>query len=155
MRIAIIGTGYVGLVSGACIADFGHHVTCVDTDQSKISTLQAGEIPIYEPGLKEMVQANARQGRLSFTTGLAEALDGAAAISLAVGTPARHGDGHADLSYVYAVARQIAAALKEFTVVITKSTVPVGTDDEVERIIRELRPDIEVAVVSNPEFLRE
>jgi UDPglucose 6-dehydrogenase len=155
MRIAIIGTGYVGLVSGACIADFGHHVTCVDTDQSKISTLQAGEIPIYEPGLKEMVQANVRQGRLSFTTGLAEALDGAAAIFLAVGTPARHGDGHADLSYVYAVARQIAAALKGFTVVITKSTVPVGTGDEVERIIRELRPDIEVAVVSNPEFLRE
>jgi UDPglucose 6-dehydrogenase len=155
MRIAIIGTGYVGLVSGACIADFGHHVTCVDTDKSKISTLQAGEIPIYEPGLKDMIRSNVGQGRLSFTTELNKAVDGAAAIFLAVGTPSRRGDGYADLSYIYAAVRDIAAALTGPTVVITKSTVPVGTGDEVERIIREVRPDIDVAVVSNPEFLRE
>ena len=155
MKIAMIGTGYVGLVSGACVADFGHQVTCVDKDASKIDALNAGEIPIFEPGLKELVAANVRQGRLSFTTNLAEGLDGAAAIFIAVGTPSRRGDGHADLSYVYGVAREIAAGLKGFTVIITKSTVPVGTGDEVERIIRDLRPDSQFAVVSNPEFLRE
>src|SRR5437660_680743 len=155
MRIAMIGTGYVGLVSGACIADFGHEVTCVDRDGTKISALNSGEIPIYEPGLKDIVQSNVRQGRLQFTTALSEALKGANAACIAVGTPSRRGDGHADLSYVYESAREIAAALTEFTVIITKSTVPVGTGDEVERIIRELRPDIDVAVVANPEFLRE
>src|SRR6266699_2360987 len=155
MRIAMIGTGYVGLVSGACIADFGHEVTCVDRDGTKISALNSGEIPIYEPGLKDIVQSNVRQGRLQFTTALSEALKGANAAFIAVGTPSRRGDGHADVSYVYESARDIAAALTEFTVIITKSTVPVGTGDEVERIIRELRPDIDVAVVSNPEFLRE
>ena len=155
MRIAMIGTGYVGLVSGACVADFGHRVTCVDKDTAKISALNSGEIPIYEPGLKDIVQANVRQGRLLFTTALSEALDGADAVFIAVGTPSRRGDGHADLSYVYEASREIAAALTDFTVVITKSTVPVGTGDEVERIIREMRPDVDVAVVSNPEFLRE
>src|SRR3989440_3848609 len=155
MRIAMIGTGYVGLVSGACIADFGHKVTCVDKDGTKISALNSGEIPIYEPGLKDIVQSNVRQGRLQFTTALSEALKGAHAAFIAVGTPSRRGDGHADLSYVYEAAREIAAAISDFTVIITKSTVPVGTGDEVERIIRELRPDIDVAVVSNPEFLRE
>src|SRR5215471_11232994 len=155
MRIAMIGTGYVGLVSGACIADFGHQVTCVDKDASKIAALNAGEIPIYEPGLKELVASNVRQGRLSFTTNLADGLKGAAAVFIAVGTPSRRGDGHADLSYVYGAAREIAEGLKGFTVIITKSTVPVGTGDEVERIIRDLRPDVDIAVVSNPEFLRE
>jgi UDPglucose 6-dehydrogenase len=155
MRVVMIGAGYVGLVTGACIADFGHEVTCVDTDESKISTLKSGEIPIYEPGLKEIVQSNVQQGRLSFTSALSEAMQGAAAIFIAVGTPSRRGDGHADLSYVYAAARAIAAELNGFTVIITKSTIPVGTGDEVERIIRELRPDADVAVVSNPEFLRE
>jgi UDPglucose 6-dehydrogenase len=155
MRVTMIGAGYVGLVTGACIADFGHEVTCVDTDESKITTLKSGEIPIYEPGLKEIVQSNVRQGRLSFTSALSEAMQGAAAIFIAVGTPSRRGDGHADLSYVYAAARAIAAQLSGFTVIITKSTIPVGTGDEVERIIREVRPDADVAVVSNPEFLRE
>src|ERR671936_188431 len=155
MRIAMIGTGYVGLVSGACIADFGHEVTCLDKDGTKISALNSGELPIYEPGLKDIVQSNVRQGRLQFTTALSEALKGANAAFIAVGTPSRRGDGHADLSYVYEAAREIAAALRDFTVVITKSTVPVGTGDEVERIIRELRPDADFAVVSNPEFLRE
>src|SRR4029453_10759796 len=155
MRIAMIGTGYVGLVSGACIADFGHQVTCVDKEASKIDALNAGDIPIFEPGLKELVASNVRQERLSFTTSLADGLKGAAAVFIAVGTPSRRGDGHADLSYVYGAAREIAAALHGFTVVITKSTVPVGTGDEVERIIRQARPDAEFAVVSNPEFLRE
>jgi UDPglucose 6-dehydrogenase len=155
MRIAIIGTGYIGLVCGACIADFGHQVTSVDKDNTKISALTAGEIPIYEPGLKEIVQSNVRQERLSFTTTLGEAVKEADAVFIAVGTPSRHGDGHADLSFVYEATREIAAALTGFTVIITKSTVPVGTGDEIERIIRELRPDVEVAVVSNPEFLRE
>jgi UDPglucose 6-dehydrogenase len=155
MRIAMIGTGYVGLVSGACIADFGHQVICVDKDSAKISALNSGEIPIYEPGLKDIVQSNVRQGRLLFTTALSEALDRADAVFIAVGTPSRRGDGHADLSYVYEATREIAAALTGFTVVITKSTVPVGTGDEVERIIREMRPNVDVAVVSNPEFLRE
>jgi UDPglucose 6-dehydrogenase len=151
----MIGTGYVGLVSGACIADFGHQVTCVDKDSAKIFALNSGEIPMYEPGLKDIVQSNVRQGRLLFTTALSEALDRADAVFIAVGTPSRRGDGHADLSYVYEATREIAAALTGFTVVITKSTVPVGTGDEVERIIREMRPNVDVAVVSNPEFLRE
>jgi UDPglucose 6-dehydrogenase len=155
MRIAMIGTGYVGLVSGACIADFGHQVICVDKDSAKISALNSVDIPIYEPGLKDIVQSNVRQGRLLFTTALSEAVDRADAVFIAVGTPSRRGDGHADLSYVYEATREIAAALTDFTVIITKSTVPVGTGDEVERIIREMRPNVDVVVVSNPEFLRE
>ena len=155
MRIAMIGTGYVGLVSGACIADFGHQVICVDKDAAKIAALRSGEVPIYEPGLKEIVQSNMRRGSLAFTTNLGEALVGAEAVFIAVGTPSRRGDGHADLSYVFEATREVAAALTDFTVVITKSTVPVGTGDAIERVFRELRPDLEVAVVSNPEFLRE
>jgi UDPglucose 6-dehydrogenase len=155
MRIAMIGSGYVGLVSGACLADFGHVVTCVDRDPGKIAALLGGVMPIYEPGLAELVAKNARQGRLSFTTELAPAVREADAVFIAVGTPSRRGDGHADLSYVYGAAREIAGALQGFTVVVTKSTVPVGTGDEVERILRETRPEADVAVVSNPEFLRE
>src|SRR6202035_3198286 len=155
MRIAMIGTGYVGLVSGACFADFGHQVTCVDKDADKIASLRRGEIPIFEPGLDALVAANVKAGRLDFTTGLAAPVAGAEAVFIAVGTPSRRGDGHADLSYVYAAAREIAAALAGFTVIVTKSTVPVGTGDEVERIIREARPDVDAPVVSNPEFLRE
>src|SRR4051794_22996269 len=155
MRVAMIGTGYVGLVSGACFADFGHHVVCVDKDAGKIAALQRGEMPIYEPGLDDLVAANVKAGRLSFTTDLTGPVAEAGAVFIAVGTPSRRGDGHADLSYVYAAAKEIAAALDGFTVVVTKSTVPVGTGDEVERIIREARPDADVAVVSNPEFLRE
>jgi UDPglucose 6-dehydrogenase len=155
MRVAMIGTGYVGLVSGACFADFGHHVTCVDMDAAKIAALQRNEIPIYEPGLDRMVETNARQGRLEFTTDLKKPVIEADAVFIAVGTPSRRGDGHADLSYVHAAAREIAGALTGFTVVVTKSTVPVGTSDDVERIIQEARPDAEFAVVSNPEFLRE
>jgi len=155
MRVAMIGTGYVGLVSGACFADFGHHVTCVDMDAAKIAALQRNEIPIYEPGLDRMVETNARQGRLEFTTDLKKSVIEADAVFIAVGTPSRRGDGHADLSYVHAAAREIAGALAGFTVVVTKSTVPVGTSDDVERIIQEARPDAEFAVVSNPEFLRE
>jgi UDPglucose 6-dehydrogenase len=155
MRVAMIGTGYVGLVSGACIADFGHQVTCVDKDDAKISALNRGEIPIYEPGLSELMGTNVEQGRLSFGTALNEAVAAANAVFIAVGTPSRRGDGHADLSFVHEAAREIAMALRGFTVVITKSTVPVGTGDEVERIIRDLRPENDVAVVSNPEFLRE
>jgi UDPglucose 6-dehydrogenase len=155
MRVAMIGTGYVGLVSGACFADFGHEVTCVDKDRAKIAALTRGEMPIYEPGLNELVAVNERAGRLKFTTALAPAVADADAVFIAVGTPSRRGDGHADLSFVYDAAREIAGALDGFTVVITKSTVPVGTGDEVERIIRETRPDADCAVVSNPEFLRE
>jgi UDPglucose 6-dehydrogenase len=155
MRVAMVGTGYVGLVSGACIADFGHNVVCVDKDSAKIEALQRGEIPIFEPGLQDLVRSNIKEGRLSFATALEEPVRAAEAVFLAVGTPSRRGDGHADLSYVYDAAREIAAALDGFTVVITKSTVPVGTGDEVERIIREARPDVDVIVVSNPEFLRE
>jgi UDPglucose 6-dehydrogenase len=155
MRVAMIGTGYVGLVSGACFADFGHDVVCVDKDKSKIAALARGEVPIYEPGLNDLVAANTRAGRLTFTNDLADAVKSAAAVFIAVGTPSRRGDGHADLSFVYDAAREIAAALEGFTVIITKSTVPVGTGDEVERIIREARPKAEFAVVSNPEFLRE
>ena len=155
MHIAMIGTGYVGLVSGACFADFGHQVTCVDKDEAKIAALRRGEIPIFEPGLDVLVASNVKAGRLKFTTDLAEPVTEADAVFIAVGTPSRRGDGHADLSYVYAAAREIAAALKGFTVVITKSTVPVGTGDEVERLIREANPSADVAVASNPEFLRE
>jgi UDPglucose 6-dehydrogenase len=155
MRVAMIGTGYVGLVSGACFADFGHEVTCVDKDRGKIAALERGEMPIFEPGLNELVAVNARGGRLKFTSELAPAVAAADAVFIAVGTPSRRGDGHADLSFVHEAAREIARALDGFTVVITKSTVPVGTGDEVERIIRETRPDADVAVVSNPEFLRE
>jgi len=155
MRVAMIGTGYVGLVSGACFADFGHEVICVDKDKTKIAALLRGEMPIYEPGLNDMVVANTRSGRLKFSTELASAVAAADAVFIAVGTPSRRGDGFADLSFVYDAAREIARALDGFTVVITKSTVPVGTGDEVERIIRETRPDADCAVVSNPEFLRE
>src|SRR5215471_16103115 len=155
MRVAMIGTGYVGLVSGACIADFGHQVTCVDKDSRKISTLNAGEIPIFEPGLNDIVRSNVLEGRLAFTTALRESVRDADAVFIAVGTPSRRGDGHADLSYVYGVASEIAGALEGFTAVIIKSTVPVGTGDEVERIIRELSHDADFAVVSNPEFLRQ
>src|ERR1035437_4467321 len=155
MRVAMSGTGYVGLVSGACFSDFGHEVTCVDKDIGKIAALTRGEVPIYEPGLNDLVAANTRAGRLTFTNDLPGAVKAADAVFIAVGTPSRRGDGHADLSFVYDAAREIAGALSGFTVVITKSTVPVGTGDEVERIIRESRPKAEFAVVSNPEFLRE
>jgi UDPglucose 6-dehydrogenase len=151
----MIGTGYVGLVSGACFADFGHSVTCVDKDEAKLAALGRGEIPIHEPGLDELVAVNARAGRLTFSANLAAAVADADAVFIAVGTPSRRGDGHADLTYVHEAAREIAGALEHFTVVITKSTVPVGTGDEVERIIRETAPAADFAVVSNPEFLRE
>jgi len=155
MRIAMIGTGYVGLVSGACFADFGHRVTCVDTDAAKIDALNRGEIPIFEPDLDRLVADSVSAGRLDFTTDIAGPVGKADAVFIAVGTPSRRGDGHADLSYVHAAARDIAKALQGFTVVVTKSTVPVGTGDEVERIIRETNPQADVAVASNPEFLRE
>ncbi len=155
MRIAMIGTGYVGLVSGACFADFGHDVICVDKDEKKIAALHRGEIPIYEPGLDELVATNVKAKRLSFTTDLSKPVADADAVFIAVGTPSRRGDGHADLSYVYAAAKEIAQSLSGFTVVVTKSTVPVGTGDEVERIIREANPKADVVVASNPEFLRE
>ncbi|MEA1834800.1 UDP-glucose/GDP-mannose dehydrogenase family protein [Methylobacterium durans] len=155
MRIAMIGSGYVGLVSGACFADFGHSVVCVDRDPAKINALNAGRIPIYEPGLDALVSDNVRQDRLTFTTEMGEAVAKADAVFIAVGTPSRRGDGFADLSFVYAAAREIARNLSGYTVVVTKSTVPVGTGDEVERILREAAPQAEVAVVSNPEFLRE
>ena len=155
MHIAMIGSGYVGLVSGACLADFGHNVVCVDKDAERISALNRGEVPIFEPGLNDLIVSNTRQGRLAFTSELAPAVAAAGAVFIAVGTPSRRGDGHADLSYVYTAAREIAAALDGFTLMITKSTVPVGTGDEVDRIIRETRPDADFAVVSNPEFLRE
>jgi len=155
MRVTMIGTGYVGLVSGACFADFGHTVTCVDKDASKIERLKKGEIPIFEPGLDELVKDNVEQGRLFFTTDPTEAIRSADAVFIAVGTPSRRGDGHADLSYVYAAAEDIAGLMEGYTVVVTKSTVPVGTGDEVEEIIKKKRPDAQFAVVSNPEFLRE
>jgi len=155
MRIAMIGTGYVGLVSGACFSEFGLDVVCVDKDEAKIGRLLQGEIPIYEPGLEQLVESNCKAGRLSFTTELAQAVAKADAVFIAVGTPSRRGDGHADLSYVFAAAREIARAIEHYTVVVTKSTVPVGTGREVARIIRETRPDAEFDVASNPEFLRE
>jgi UDPglucose 6-dehydrogenase len=155
MKITMIGAGYVGLVSGTCFADFGHSVTCVDLDQRKIDALLSGIMPIYEPGLAELVASNVASGRLSFTTDLKAGVAGADAVFIAVGTPSRRGDGHADLTYVYQATRDIASAITGPLVVVTKSTVPVGTGDEVERILRDAAPDAEVAVVSNPEFLRE
>ncbi|PZQ54601.1 MAG: UDP-glucose/GDP-mannose dehydrogenase family protein [Novosphingobium pentaromativorans] len=155
MKIAMVGSGYVGLVSGACFADFGHEVVCIDKDESKIQRLLHGMMPIYEPGLAELVESNVAAKRLSFTTDLAEGIAGAQAIFIAVGTPSRRGDGHADLSYVYAVAQEVGEHLSGDAVVVTKSTVPVGTGDEVERIIRACNPAHRVSVVSNPEFLRE
>ena len=155
MKVAMIGAGYVGLVSGACFADFGHQVVCIDTNAAKIEALNRGEIPIYEPGLDVLVNGNRFAGRLSFTTEIAEGVADADAVFIAVGTPTRRGDGHADLSYVYAAAEDIARAMTGYTVIVTKSTVPVGTADEVERIIRRVRPDGDFSVASNPEFLRE
>jgi UDPglucose 6-dehydrogenase len=155
MRIAMIGAGYVGLVSGACFSDFGHHVICIDRDEEKIAALKSGEIPIHEPGLAELVASNVRQDRLAFDDQVKPAVAGADVVFIAVGTPSRRGDGHADLSYVFAAAREIARSLSKFTVVVTKSTVPVGTSDEVERLMRQENPEVEFAVVSNPEFLRE
>jgi UDPglucose 6-dehydrogenase len=155
MRIAMIGTGYVGLVSGACFSEFGVTVTCVDKDAGKIERLNRGEIPIYEPGLDELVAKNVKAGRLSFSLDLASSVADADAVFIAVGTPSRRGDGHADLSYVYGAAEEIARGINDYTVVVTKSTVPVGTGREVARIIRKTRPDVDFGVASNPEFLRE
>ena len=155
MKLVMIGSGYVGLVSGACFADFGHDVICVDKDERKISALLNGIMPIYEPGLSDLVQNNVKSGRLSFSLDLASAVNNADVVFIAVGTPSRRGDGHADLAYVYAAAKEVACASIGYTVVVTKSTVPVGTGDEVERIIRQANPDAEIDVVSNPEFLRE
>lgn len=155
MKVAMIGTGYVGLVSGVCFADFGHQVICVDKDAAKIERLKAGEIPIFEPGLDALVASNVAEGRLSFTTELPSAITEADAVFIAVGTPSRRGDGHADLTFVYAAAKEIAALIDGFTIIVTKSTVPVGTGDEIEAIIRAARPDADFCVVSNPEFLRE
>lgn len=155
MRIVMTGSGYVGLVSGACLADFGHEVVCVDKDERKIALLQSGGVPIYEPGLADLIARNVEAGRLTFTMDLAGSVPQADVVFIAVGTPARRGDGHADLSYVYDAAREIASSLNGFTVIVTKSTVPVGTGDEVERIIRETNPQAQFAVASNPEFLRE
>ena len=155
MKIAMVGSGYVGLVSGACFADFGHDVVCIDKDPSKIEKLHDGVMPIYEPGLDDLVASNVNAGRLSFTTDLAEGIKDASAIFIAVGTPSRRGDGHADLSFVYAVAREIGESLANDAVIVTKSTVPVGTGDEVERILQDSGTKHRFAVVSNPEFLRE
>jgi UDPglucose 6-dehydrogenase len=154
MRVSMIGAGYVGLVSGTCFADFGHQVTCIDKDAMKIAALKRGEIPIFEPGLDELIKSNIEQGRLEFAADTARVAE-AAAIFIAVGTPSRRGDGHADLSFVYQAVREIAPLIDATAVVITKSTVPVGTGDEIENILRELRPDADIQVVSNPEFLRE
>ena len=155
MKIAMVGSGYVGLVSGACFADFGHDVVCIDKDQSKIDRLHDGIMPIYEPGLDQLVANNVKAGRLTFTTDLAEGIAGASAIFIAVGTPSRRGDGHADLSFVYAVAEEVGQNLSNEAVIVTKSTVPVGTGDEVERILKDSGTTHRFAVVSNPEFLRE
>ena len=155
MRIAMIGTGYVGLVSGVCFSDFGHDVTCVDKDASKIDQLLAGEVPIYEPGLDVLLHKNVAAGRLKFTTELADAMQGADAVFIAVGTPTRRGDGHADLTYVFAAAEELATLISQYTVVITKSTVPVGTNRLVEERVRAAAPDADFDVASNPEFLRE
>ena len=155
MRVAMIGTGYVGLVSGACFADFGHEVTCIDKDAGKIERLKDGIMPIFEPGLDQLVSNNVREGRLFFATEAAEAVREADAVFIAVGTPSRRGDGHADLSYVYGAAEEIADLMNGFTVLVTKSTVPVGTGDEIERIVRRRRPEADFAVVSNQDFLLE
>ena len=155
MHIVMIGTGYVGLVSGACLSEFGHNVVCVDKDTAKIHGLREGIIPIYEPGLDEVVNTNVKAGRLSFETDLKAAMPGAEAVFIAVGTPSRRGDGHADLSYVFAAAEEIAQHLNDYAVIVTKSTVPVGTNRKVEEIIRKTRPEAKFDVASNPEFLRE
>lgn len=155
MNVAILGAGYVGLVTGACLADFGHHVVCIDTDVDRIGALNRGEVPIYEPGLEDLVRTNAAAGRLTFATQIGSGVAGADVVFIAVGTPSRRGDGHADLQYVYAAAREVANSVEGFTLVATKSTVPVGTGDEVARIIAEANPSADVVVVSNPEFLRE
>ncbi len=155
MRVAMIGTGYVGLVSGACFSEFGHHVVCIDKDQAKIEALKAGRMPIFEPGLDEVVSDNVKTGRLSFTTDMKAGVPGADAVFIAVGTPSRRGDGHADLSYVFAAAEEIAGLIGHYTVVVTKSTVPVGTSRKVEETIRRAKPNTEFDVASNPEFLRE
>lgn len=155
MRVAMIGTGYVGLVSGACFSEFGHNVVCVDKDKGKVDGLHQGRMPIYEPGLEDLVESNVKAERLTFTTDLVSSVKDVDVVFIAVGTPSRRGDGHADLSYVYAAAKEIAESMDGYTVVVTKSTVPVGTGREVEKIIRETRPDADFDVVSNPEFLRE
>ena len=155
MRIAMIGAGYVGLVSGACFSEFGFNVACVDRDKERIERLTEGDIPIFEPGLESLILKNTSSGRLSFTTSLSEALVDTDAVFIAVGTPSRRGDGHADLTFVYDVAREISSKIKDYTVIVTKSTVPVGTGDGIERIIEETNPSIKCDVVSNPEFLRE
>ncbi|MCY4333781.1 MAG: UDP-glucose/GDP-mannose dehydrogenase family protein [Litoreibacter sp.] len=155
MKIAMIGTGYVGLVSGVCFSDFGHDVVCVDKDPNKIERLNQGEVPIYEPGLDILMQKNVEAGRLSFTTDLKTAVDGAEAVFIAVGTPTRRGDGHADLTYVYAAAEEIARAATDYTVIVTKSTVPLGTNREVKEVIAKAAPELDFDVASNPEFLRE
>ncbi|MDO9525109.1 MAG: nucleotide sugar dehydrogenase, partial [Gemmobacter sp.] len=155
MKIAMIGTGYVGLVSGVCFSDFGHEVICVDKDPGKIDRLRAGEVPIYEPGLDALMAKNVAAGRLTFTLDLKTAVAGADAVFIAVGTPTRRGDGHADLTYVMTAAEEIAHALTDYAVVVTKSTVPVGTNRQVRQVIRKARPDADFDVASNPEFLRE
>ena len=155
MKIAMIGTGYVGLVSGVCFSDFGHDVVCVDKDAAKIERLERGEVPIYEPGLDALMAKNVEAGRLSFTLDLAKALDGAQAVFIAVGTPTRRGDGHADLTYVMAAAEEIARTAKDYIVIVTKSTVPVGTNRQVKQVVRKANPNLEFDVASNPEFLRE
>lgn len=155
MKIAMIGTGYVGLVSGVCFSDFGHEVVCVDKNPGKIETLRNGEVPIYEPGLKDLMLRNVAAGRLSFSTDLADAIDGASAVFIAVGTPTRRGDGHADLSYVTAAAKEIAQIARDYVVVVTKSTVPVGTNRMVKDVITTVNPELDFDVASNPEFLRE
>mgnify|MGYP001221851288 CR=1 FL=1 len=155
MRIAMIGAGYVGLVSGACFSEFGFNVVCVDRDKDRIERLTGGDIPIFEPGLESLILKNTKSGRLSFTTSLSKALDDTDAVFIAVGTPSRRGDGHADLSFVYEVAREISGKITDYAVIVTKSTVPVGTGDEIERLIKEINSSIKCDVVSNPEFLRE
>ncbi|HBR38140.1 MAG TPA: UDP-glucose 6-dehydrogenase, partial [Sulfitobacter pontiacus] len=155
MKIAMIGTGYVGLVSGVCFSDFGHEVVCVDKDPSKIEKLEKGIVPIYEPGLDDLMAKNVAAGRLSFTGDLASAVDGADAVFIAVGTPTRRGDGHADLTYVMAAAEEIASVLTDYAVIVTKSTVPVGTNRQVKQVVAKANPKAEFDVASNPEFLRE
>jgi UDPglucose 6-dehydrogenase len=155
MRLVMIGSGYVGLVSGACFADFGHSVICVDKVEARIDTLNKGLMPIFEPGLAEIVRNNVNAGRLKFSIDLADAIKDADVVFIAVGTPSRRGDGHADLAYVHAAAEEVARAARGYCVLVTKSTVPVGTGDEVERIVRRANPSVEIDVVSNPEFLRE
>ncbi|MFQ5346979.1 MAG: UDP-glucose dehydrogenase family protein [Rhodothalassiaceae bacterium] len=155
MRVSVVGTGYVGLVSGACFSEFGHHVTCIDTDAEKIAALRRGEVPIYEPGLEALIERNGTAGRLDFTTRMADSVAASDAVFIAVGTPSRRGDGHADLSYVFAAAEELAQYLYGYTVVVTKSTVPVGTGRRIEAILKERAPDKDWDVASNPEFLRE